>query len=420
MRKSSRKTTIQAGILIIGTFYFSLAGRANLAGPGKVYKVGISGSYGGLNMGDEAILQSMITQLRRSLPVEITVFTRDLEDTKRRHRVEHVVPALTLTRSEVLPEIEQLDLFILGGGGILFDTAIKDFLREVTLAHEKGVPVMVYAVSAGPLQDPNMQKQVKEVLSQAAVITVRERNAKKILEEAGIGCEIIVTADPAFLLEPEDLPGDAIKREHLEAGQRLVGMSVREPGGAAPDLNQISYHELVANAADFMIDRYDASIVFIPMEQRVQDMQHAHAVIARMLRPQRAWLLQGEYSPGQLLSLMKQFDFAVGMRLHFLIFAALQGIPFVALPYATKVGGILEDMQIAMPPLRLVNAGRLISYIDRYWDAREAMKNKIQKLLPGIKERARENNRIVVKLLTQDGDGLQTCAPVKKTRGAGR
>ena len=29
----------------------------------RVYKIGISGSYGGLNLGDEAILQSIVSQL---------------------------------------------------------------------------------------------------------------------------------------------------------------------------------------------------------------------------------------------------------------------------------------------------------------------------------------------------------------------
>ncbi len=387
--------------------------------PEKVYKVGISGSYGGLNLGDEAILQSMIKELRRSLPVEITVFSRDVEDTRSRYQLERVIPVRSLTRSEVIPEIERLDLFILGGGGILFDTAIKEYLREVNLAHEKGVPVMVYAVSAGPLQDPNMQKQVKESLNRAAVITVRERNAKKILEEAGIGCEIIVTADPAFLLEPEPIPEAIIQREQLETGQRLFGMSVREPGGAAPDLSEIAYHELLANAADYMIDRYDANIVFVPMEQRVLDVQHSHAVVSKMLRPQRAWVLRGEYTPGQVLAMMKQLDFAVGMRLHFLIFAALQGVPFVALPYATKVGGILEDLQIAMPPLRLVNAGRLISHIDRAWDSRETIISRIKTVLPEIQERSRENNRIAVNLLTHQGDGIKRCAPFKKVDPVG-
>jgi polysaccharide pyruvyl transferase CsaB len=377
----------------------------------KVFRVGISGSYGGLNLGDEAILQGIITQLRRFVHAEITVFTRDVEDTRRRYAVEHVVGARNLTRGEVIPEIEGLDLFILGGGGILYDADVRDYLREVSIAREKGVPVMVYAVSAGPLKDPNMQALVKDTLSQAAIITVRERNAKRILEDTGIGCEIIVTADPAFLLEPEPVPEEVLKIEHLDSDKTIVGMSVREPGGAAPDLSEIAYHELLANAADFMVDRFNADIVFIPMERKASDTQHAHAVMAKMLRAQRASLLQGEYTPGQMLTLMGHLNFAVGMRLHFLIFAALQGVPFVALPYATKVSGILEDLHIAVPPLNLINAGRVISYIDQYWDNREVIKAKIDQILPSIKERAKENNRIAVRLLTREEKDGERCTP---------
>ena len=66
--------------------------------------------------------------------------------------------------------------------------------------------------------------------------------------------EILVTADPALLLEPEPLPEDALKREGLDTGA-LVGVSVREPGAAAPDIGEQAYHKLLANAADFMVDR---------------------------------------------------------------------------------------------------------------------------------------------------------------------
>src|ERR687898_403107 len=87
-----------------------------------VYRVGITGSYGGLNLGDEAILQAMIAQLRGDLPqVEISVFSRDAEDTKRRHQVERAVPVRKLSRAEVAPEVERLDLLLFGGGGILYD-----------------------------------------------------------------------------------------------------------------------------------------------------------------------------------------------------------------------------------------------------------------------------------------------------------
>jgi polysaccharide pyruvyl transferase CsaB len=363
------------------------------------YKVGITGSYGGLNLGDEAILQSIVYQLRRDLPVEITVFSRDAEDTRRRHGVERAVPVRKLSRAEVAPEVERLDLLILGGGGILYDADARTYLREVTIAHEKGVPVMLYAIGAGPLSHGAAQTAVREALEHVAAITVRERAAQRVLEEAGVHREITVTADPALLLKPEPLPRGLLKREGLEGRRHLIGMSVREPGVAAPDLDQKVYHALLANAADFMVDRYDANVVFVPMERSVLDTQHSHAVIASMLRAQRATVLKGEYTSGQLLTWMSRFDLAVGMRLHFLIFAALAGTPFVALPYAGKVAGFLEDLGLPAPPLNLVNPGRLIAHIDESWDRRRSTKAKLQKAVPPLQERAQQTHRILVDLL---------------------
>ncbi|MCC2663785.1 MAG: polysaccharide pyruvyl transferase [Geminicoccaceae bacterium] len=374
------------------------------------FRVGISGSYGGLNLGDEAILKGIVKELRRALPVEITVFSRDAEDTRQRHEVERVVPVRKLSRDEVLPEIQRLDLLILGGGGILFDGEAQLFLREVMLAHENRVPVMVYAVSAGPLRDPAVQRLVQDGLSRAAVVTVRERDARKVLEEIGLTREIVVTADPALLLEPAPLAKDSFKREGLDSGRQLVGVSVREPGAAAPDISEQAYHKLLADVADFMVDRYDADVVFVPMEPRMVDVQHAHAVVARMLRAPRATVLKGDYTSEQLLALMQHFAFAVGMRLHFLIFASLQNVPFVALPYAPKVAGFLEDLKIETPPLAQVSAGRLIAYVDHAWDRRRLLQGRIARALPALRARALESNQIAVRLLTQSLTGRRDVA----------
>jgi polysaccharide pyruvyl transferase CsaB len=386
---------------------------SGMANGKETYKVGITGSYGGLNLGDEAILQSIIMQLRRDLSVEITVFSRDAEDTKRRHGVEHAVPVRKLSRAEVTPDVERLDLLVLGGGGILYDADARTYLREVTIAREKGVPVMLYAIGAGPLNEQAAQAAVREALEHVQAITVRERAAQRVLEEAGVHREIIVTADPALLLKPEPLPRGLLKREGLEGRRRLIGMSVREPGVAAPDLDQKMYHALLANAADFMVDRYDADVVFVPMERSVLDTQHSHAVVARMLRAQRASVLKGEYTSGQLLSWMGRFDFAVGMRLHFLIFAALSGTPFVALPYSGKVGGFLEDLGLPAPPINLVNAGRLIAHIDESWDRRRSTKSRLEKAVAPLQKRAQETNRILVELLTARGsrESLHLASP---------
>jgi polysaccharide pyruvyl transferase CsaB len=367
-----------------------------------LYRIGITGSYGGLNLGDEAILHAIVAQLRRDLPVEITVFSRDPDDTKRRHGVERALAVRKMSRAEAVPEVERLDLLVVGGGGILFDAEARIYLREAQIAKEKGIPVMLYAVGAGPLKHAGAQTAVREVLEQVDVVTVRERGAQQVLEEAGVHREITVTADPALLLKPEPLPRGILRSEGLEGRRRLIGMSVREPGVAAPDIDPKEYHALLANAADFMVDRYDADMVFVPMERSVLDSQHSHAVIAQMLRAQRASVLKSVYTSGQLLSLMSRFHFVVGMRLHFLMFAALRGVPFVALPYAGKVSGFLEELQIPAPPLQLVNAGRLIAYIDESWDQMRATKAKLAKNVPPLQKRAQETHRILLALVNQE------------------
>jgi len=365
------------------------------------YRVGILGSYGGLNLGDEAILESMVRQLRASVPAEITVFTRDVDNTLRRHDVDHAVLIRGMTREEARAEVEKLDLLILGGGGILYDRDTELYLREVAFAHEAQVPVVVYAIGAGPLNDPNNGKLIAKHLNRAAAITVRDRQAMRLLEEAGVHREIVLTADPALLLEPDPIAADALKREGLDTQHRLIGFSVREPGPAAPDVDVEHYHALLANTADFMVARLDANVVFVPLELKKQDVQQSRAVVARMQYAQRAAVLKGEYTSPQMLALMGQFQFCVGMRLHFLIFAALQGIPFVALPYASKVEGFLQDLDMPMPPLKDVTTGGLIAYVDRAWDIQGELRRKIKERLGQLQERARETNRIVVRVLAE-------------------
>jgi polysaccharide pyruvyl transferase CsaB len=369
----------------------------------KRLRIGISGSYGGMNLGDEAILEGILTQLRTTVAAEITVFSRNPTDTLARHKVERAIPVRSLTRKEITPEIQNLDLFILGGGGILFDGDAEAYLREVFIAHEVGVPVMIYAISAGPLTIQASRRAVRDALNSSTpqVVTVRDRRGYRLLEDVGVTQDIHLTADPALLLEPEELSLDALKAEGVEFERHLVGFSVREPGPAAPDIRPEEYYALLANAADFMVERYDAEVVFVPLEKT--DVQHSHAVVAHMQNAERAEILRRRYSARQILDLLGRFDFVVGMRLHFLIFAALRGIPFAALPYASKVTGLLEDLEMETPPLGNIGIGQLIAGIDRSWDTRNEIRTKISNRLTTLKDRAKQTNKLLLQLLKGRG-----------------
>lgn len=364
--------------------------------------IGISGSYGGMNLGDEAILEGILGQLEATLPgAEVTVFSKNPEDTLSRHAIARSISCRSLTRREMIPEIERLDLLVLGGGGILYDRDAEEYLREVSIARELGIPTILYAISAGPLTKPASRRGVQEALnaSPAPVITVRDRLGYRLLEDVGVTQEIHLTADPAFLLEPDEFSIDALEAEGVELGRHLVGFSVREPGPAAPDIKTEEYYALLANAADFIVERYDADVLFVPMEKT--DVQHSHAVVAHMQNAERAEILRRRYSPRQILGLMGRLEFAVGMRLHFLIFAALRGTPFAALPYASKVTGLLEDLEIPTPPLGSVGIGQLIARIDRAWDTRGDMRAKLHERVPFLRRRALRTNELLLGLLSQ-------------------
>lgn len=139
---------------------------------------------------------------------------------------------------------------------------------------------MTYAISAGPLTTTAARSAVQAALNAASLVTVRDRIGLRLLEDVGVTRDIHLTADPAFLLEPETLPIEALEAEGVEFDRDLVGFSVREPGPAAPDIDPDDYYALLANAADFVVERYDADVVFIPMEKT--DVQHSHAVVAHM------------------------------------------------------------------------------------------------------------------------------------------
>lgn len=230
------------------------------------------------------------------------------------------------------------------------------------------------------------------------VVTVRDGESRRVLEDVGVEREIEVTADPAILLDAERFTEGMLRNEGIEPGATLVGMSVREPGAAATDLDEGGYHQLLAQAGDFIVHRFAAELVFVAMER--DDIRHPHAVVAHMRAADRAQVLKRHYSPQQLLGLMDHLDFVVGMRLHFLMFAAIAGLPFLPLPYAGKVFDFVEAVGMPAPGgAQRSAAGPLLAALDAMWDAREAHRAILRQRVPALQERARRTPDLAVALL---------------------
>ncbi|MEU5905446.1 polysaccharide pyruvyl transferase family protein [Micromonospora sp. NPDC047527] len=356
--------------------------------------IGVLGSYGGRNLGDEAILTGLLTDLRTQEPnARIIVFSRNPDHTRAAHPDVEAVPWEGVSRTDSALVLAQLDLLILGGGGILYDREARRYLRVVRVAQERGLPLITYAVGVGPLSDAVDTGMVRETLASATQVTVRDQESRMVLEEAGLLNPITVTADPAFLLQPADFPAHLLAEEGVPVGKPLVGISVREPGRAAERLDVDGYHRLLAQIGDFLVHRIDAHVLFVPMER--DDIRHSHGVLSHMVAAERGRILHGNYSPEQVLGLMRHFDLAVGMRLHFLIFAAMVGTPFLPLPYAGKVFDLAQ--RLGVPALRGVEReveGPLLAEVDRLWDEREARAEATARRVAEVCEQARGTSEV--------------------------
>jgi polysaccharide pyruvyl transferase WcaK-like protein/glycosyltransferase involved in cell wall biosynthesis len=324
----------------------------------------ICGAAGFTNLGDDAILWGMLTQLRHALPGRRIRVVGGPELTSTTARFD----ALPLTyddREELSRAIEDAALVILGGGGMLYDigyhASLSRFLTDppdrqllyelaklaaaARVAHR---PVMLYGVGVGPLLTSAARQAARFIGEEAVAITVRDQASADALGDCGVTpARIHVAADPAVVIEPAE--AEAADRLLSESGllsrpRPWVAVNLRPwyRFGQSDAAGEGAMARLVEHAAAVvrgLAEDLGGTPVLLPCQRLYDDdLELAGQVVAAAgLGDGRAHVLDVRASAPDLLSLLGRFDLAVGMRMHFLLLALGAGVPFVAMSYATKV-----------------------------------------------------------------------------------
>ena len=349
----------------------------------------VSGYFGFQNIGDEAILTAMIQHLREiSHGSEIVVLSHDPVLTKKLHNVRAInrmdIPGLCR-------ELADADLFISGGGSLLQDVtsprSVPYYLGLATLAKVMKKPVFFYAQGIGPLNLALSKSLVRTVGNSVDAITVRDESSQALLKSLGVTRPgIRVVADPAFGLKPGYGMGngrDLLLAHEIPVQENpLVIVSVR-PWTAVP-----GYMEAVAEACDDLVKTHGAVVVYVPFH-RVQDVTICRACIELM--QERAHMLDGDFLPQEILSVMEEADFAITMRYHSLVFAVATATPFAALSYDPKVDGLLSIVG-ETPGLSADrrDVDSFADYVKDAWRRRGDMKTSLTTLAPKLAESAKD------------------------------
>lgn len=242
--------------------------------------------------------------------------------------------------------IHETDLFILDGGELPKDTGAIIWLEPVVLAKLLGKPVIFYGISAGPINTRNKRLLTRLIVNRVNLIMVRDEDSKSRLETFGVSRKIHVTADSSFDLSPiaskearQILAQENVTRE----SRSLVGICIRPWFLHTLEERSrfVEFKTIMVRLADRLITELGAQVVFTPFQYR-EDVILAMDVKNRMQHQDECKVLMGEYTPQELIGIIGQMDFFVGMRLHSLIFATKMLVPFVAISYAPKVRGFMK------------------------------------------------------------------------------
>jgi polysaccharide pyruvyl transferase CsaB len=324
--------------------------------PAGARKVLLAGYFGFGNAGDEAILASMLADLRRLRPdLDAVVASGNPAATAAEHGVRSVrrddLPA-------VIAAVRASDLVILGGGGLFEDYwevpldriftprsgGLPFYAGFALLAAWLGRPAMVYAAGVGPLASPEGRRLTRVVFDLCAAATVRDEKSLALLESLGARAE--VAADPAFgfAIPTRESLAPLLATLGLEPGERPVGVALR-PWSFGPD-PEVWEAEVAAGLACFLAES-EERLLLLPFQAGDLDLlRRLRAALDAGVR-ERALLVERRLNVAELAGVTAACGRVLAMRFHAALFALAAGVPVAALAYDPKVASLLAAAGLA-------------------------------------------------------------------------
>jgi polysaccharide pyruvyl transferase CsaB len=261
------------------------------------------GYYGYGNLGDE-LLAGVAARIVQAVPATVQVLTPQLRRPLR-----------------LWTAIFSCDGIVFGGGSLFQDITGRGF----TVLYYVGIALLGLCLrkkiffighGMGPIKRPLNRLLLRYVLQRAEFISLRNRESFAFVQALGIS-RAILTNDLIFA---EMLP--KIKKKQTK--KIKIVLSFR---------SGVPVNQLIA----FCAQLHEHDLVVVPLQQRADELlSQQFKKYARVV----------DYDPEKIIREIATADFAVGMRLHFLILAASYAVPFIGIAYDPKVEGLCKHFHM--------------------------------------------------------------------------
>jgi polysaccharide pyruvyl transferase CsaB len=293
-------------------------------------KITLAGYFGCKNLGDEAILQSIVAQIKKhDENHRITVLTSSPKKTKENYNVN------TLNRkkiSNIIAAIQYSNLVVFAGGSIFQDiTSIRSllfYLLHIIIAKFLNKRIILYSQGITPFKHFISKLLFKNIAIFADRITVRDRASLEYLNKIGFQKTVYISLDSALELVPLK-----IERKY----NNTIALNLRPLHHLKK--KSIPYYEITA-ALTTLIKKKKKKILYLPMHP---DDLEIGIKLQMLVGEQHFKIAPKTNLPSELLSHIEQCDMLIGMRLHSLVFASVCSVPFIGINYDVKVNSFIDE-----------------------------------------------------------------------------
>lgn len=359
-------------------------------------KIGLLGTFGYGNLGDEAIQNAMIQNIRMRYPrAEIVGFSLNPVDTTKRHGIESYpiswmnwkqdedsiswfnkitnnlsnsnnrlikvvnrwlqrIPREIILFKNTSSYIRTLDMLIISGGGPVTDywggggpwSFPYTFLKHGILCRLHKVRFVVLSVGVGPINSNLSGRFIRWMLSLSDYCSVRDEFSKSLVHSIGYTGNAPIYPDLAYSLQMDKEPysPELTHNEHFSSadGRELIGIGPVNYFNTRywPEGDIQIYNNYLAKLASFtrwLITEKGFAVKFIPGEA-VYD-QYAIDDLLEKLNDNdlEEYLLRPTIDTSQdLLTELQDCKIIITSRFHGVILSQMSGKPVIGLSYQEK------------------------------------------------------------------------------------
>ena len=397
-------------------------------------KIVITGITSLRNRGVEALVRTVVDQLRDRLPNskflvldqapehDAAHFTASdtrfrFDETLRRIYVSRFRSSLmTASRfvkrlapeyREICAEIESADLLCASGGDIFSSVygrqSLLAHLEPLRIARAFARPYFLVAHSVGPFQDEGDSAAFCEVAHEAAGISVREGISYRYLtQDLGLSTALVAhTADPAFLLDPPE-PGrlEQLRAYYCGGKRPLIAVAPSQAISAWMNVDRGRHFKAWCRLVTMLLRDLEAEILLVPHVQEIAPWNDDRIFVTDLVRQfdfdRRMHVVGGDYSASELKGIIGSCDMLIAERMHASIAGLSSGVCTVTIAYSVKAEGILCDIFDA----ETIDCGLLLSFDDfldeevacakvqNAWRMKPTVEAVLRGKLPEIRRRA--------------------------------